>query len=610
MKHWTNGVESNVCRNPSSKKFFNYVNKKLNSKPIIPPLFDESKNCYAVSDDEKASLFNSYFQSVFITDDGIVPDIPTRSFEPMKDFTIPSSDILAAIRNMKDKISRSPENIPLFFIKRIAPVIIKPLTDLFNVSLKCGLVPHQWKTAIIVPVHKNNDKSKPSNHRPVSLSSSFSRIFESIIKINTLTHLDNNKLISPHQFGFLPNKSSCSQLLSCIHEWFLCISKSSSINLVYTDISKAFDSVSHQKLVKILESYGISKSVTVWIKEFLTDRQQKVSIGSSMSPSLPISSGVPQGSVIGPLLFLLYFNDITSTTTSDYGASGIKLFADDAKLYSADPVNLQRSLNDMFLWLNRHQLTLAKHKCFSMQISRPACTSPPSSFHIDGTPILTASLSKDLGIQIAKNLKWSQHVDYIYKTASSQSYRILKCFKSTNIWILVKLFVTYVRPKLEYNTPVWSPYLNHDIDKIESVQRNFTRKACIRCGIKFSSYTHRLYMLNLISLQKRRIINDLLLLYKIVYNISDLNFSDYFIFHTTKYNLRSNTMQIKLAPNIDLSLLQWKNSFFVRAISYWNKLPDEAVRAPSISIFKNCILKFNLDSFVKKNTFQLIHTSF
>lgn len=155
---------------------------------------------------------------------------------------------------------------------------------------------------------------------------------------------------------------------------------------------------------------------------------------------------------------------------------------------------------------------------------------------------------------------------------------------------------------IDYNTPAWSPYLIHDIDKIESIQRNFTRKACIRCGIKFSSYTHRLYMLllYLISLQKRRIINDLLHLYKIVYSVSDLNFSDYFIFHTTKYNLRSNTMQIKLAPNIELSLLQWQNSFFVRAISYWNKLPDEAVRAPSVSIFKYGILKFNLDSFVKK----------
>ena len=228
----------------------------------------------------------------------------------------------------------------------------------------------QWKMAIIVPIHKKNDKSKPNNYRPISLTSSFSRLFESVLQEKLLFYLKTNTIISPSQFGFTPGKSTCTQLISCIHEWFLCISQNSSINLIYTDISKAFDSVSHPKLLSVLTSYGISTQVVNWLREFLNGRQQQVCIGSTLSSSLSVLSGVPQGSVIGPLLFLLFFNNITNTVTQTYGVSGIKLFADDAKLYGSNSFDLQAYLDNMVLWLEEHQLKIAKEKCFSMVLAR------------------------------------------------------------------------------------------------------------------------------------------------------------------------------------------------------------------------------------------------
>ena len=149
-------------------------------------------------------------------------------------------------------------------------------------------------------------------------------------------YLLENSLLSSSQFGFLPKRSSCQQLLVCIHEWLSSVCKGLPINVIYTDIAKAFDSVCHSKLVQVVQSYGVNSSIVCWLSNFLSDRKQSVCVGSAVSSLLPVSSGVPQGSVIGPLLFLMYFDNVTTTATTLYGSIGMKLFADDAKLYATN----------------------------------------------------------------------------------------------------------------------------------------------------------------------------------------------------------------------------------------------------------------------------------
>lgn len=599
VKSWTNKIENNVCVNPSGKKFYSFVNNKLKTKSVIPPMYNASTETLCFSDYEKASLFNSYFHSVFTNDDSQTLSIHPRSFIPMCEFNISPNDILAIADGMKDKITRTPDNVPSYFIKRVIRSIVYPLSIIFNKFLRLHFVPSQWKVSQIIPIHKKSNKSLPNNYRPIALTSSFSRMFESLVHKRILSHLLYNSLISPAQFGFVPGKSSCSQLLSTLNDWYQALSSHSSINVIYTDIAKAFDSVSHRKLIAIIRSYGISFDVTSWLKEFLTDRQQQVCINSSSSSYLPVLSGVPQGSVIGPLLFLMFFDDVTKSVPQIQGASGIKLFADDTKLYATNSTDLQLYTDQMISWMKEHQLSIAHQKCFSLCISKSKPKVPPPVFSIDSHPIPVLSLAKDLGIIVTDDLKWSTHIESITSKASACAYRILKCFKTRNIWILLRLFKTYVRPKLEYNTPVWCPHLDKDVMKLESVQRVFLRKVFMRCQIKFDSYIDRLQKVNLHSLERRRVINDLIFLFKIIHKLCDLDFFDYFYFLPAHYNLRRNSKQIGVKSMPNLKCQFYRKSFFLRSSQYWNRLPEDIVNSPNLISFKHRLHRFPLHTVIQ-----------
>ena len=329
----------------------------------------------------------------------------------MENFKITESDILLAVKTIKDKLTRTPENIPSYFIKRCIYSIIQPLLYLFNSSLTHGFVPNQWKCSIIVPVYKKGDRNKPLNYRPISLTSSFCRIFELIVSHKILTHLLSNNLLSSFQFGFLPQRSSCDQLLSCLHQWLCSFSSNLTTNIIYTDIRKAFDSVSHPKLIQTLIQYNINPLLITWIEQFLKDRKQQVIINNSLSTPLTVFSGVPQGSIIGPLLFNIYINDITLCSSTLNGSGNIMLFADDAKLFSTNPNQLQISLDKTDSWLHSRQLSLAKDKCFHLQLNKPGISkSQPIDFNFNNNKISHCSIIKDLGIYISEDLKWAPHI--------------------------------------------------------------------------------------------------------------------------------------------------------------------------------------------------------
>ena len=297
-----------------------------------------------------------------------------------------------------------------------------------------------------------------------------------------------------------------------------------------------------------------------------------------------VTSGVPQGSVIGPLLFNVYINDLTNKCLFTINRSDIYLYADDTKLFSSDPSELQTNLNIVECFTSSRQLTLAPSKCQHLAITRKRYATSINQYCIGDHAIETTDKVKDLGILISHDLKWSAHVSYIKANAYTCCYHTLKSFSTRNIWILLKAFVTYVRPKLEYNTSIRSPHFKKDITSIESVQKHFTRVACNRCNIPFSSYADRLNKLNLKSLEYRRLEFDLILLYKICYKLIDIAFDEFFTYAESCYNLRRHHLCIrsKYLPKHDSFRLFFGN----RVVPVWNLQTELIVSLSSLSAFK------------------------
>ena len=321
-----------------------------------------------------------------------------------------------------------------------------------------------------------------------------------------------------------------------------------------------------------------------WLKSFLSDRHQQVCINSSVSSPLQVYSGVPQGSVIAPFLFSLVFNGISELSYSS--SVHLRLFADDKKLFSSDSVDLQHAIICSEKWLTDHQLFLAPEKCAILKIKKSSVCDN-SEFYITGHLVNEAQTFSDLGVIVSNDLKWASHVDNICRKASIVSYQLFKSIRSKNIWTWMKLYNTYVRPKVEYNTPVWSPSLTKDIKKVERIQRYFTKFAFQKCSIPFESYEDRLKKVGYISLEKRRLYFDLVLLFNIITGNSDLDFNEYFSFTQTSYSLRSHSLQIR--PLLNLKSNQWQTSFFGRVSTFWNSLPESIVLQTEPKIFKSSL---------------------
>ena len=322
-----------------------------------------------------------------------------------------------------------------------------------------------------------------------------------------MDHLLTSNILSKYQFGFIPNRSTCSQLLTTLNHWFTNLDLGVNVDIVHTDISKVFDTVSHKKLLDVLKSYGILNNVLKWIQTFICNRKQCVCVNNVLSSYLPISSGVPQGSVLGPILFIVYINHLIKFCHPHHSNSGIYLYADDIKVFRIDSTDLQTSLDSIHSCMNNLQLQLAPEKCKHLPIHQTHDIN--NTYVLCNKNIFICSTVCDLGIYISSDLKWHSHISTITAKASARAYQILHSFSSNNFWILLKAYTTYVRPFFEYNSLIRSFYLNQNIIKIESVQKQFTRTICKCCNLRFSSYSNQLYMLNLKLLEYQQLEFDM-----------------------------------------------------------------------------------------------------
>ena len=420
LKHFQYDFENELVDSDNLGMFYKYVNKKLNGSNGVAPLRDADGNL-AVTDYDKATVLNNQFCSVFTADNGIIdvsglPDSAVFSVAPP--FFTPEI-VLKIIEQLKCSNSRGPDGLPAIFYKNTASNLSYPLSMLFNLSIQTADIPPVWKLASVTPIFKKGSPCDPSNYRPISLTCIASKLMEVGIKEHLLNHMKNSGVLSNAQHGFMTSKSTTTHLLECCFDWNLALRSRKAVDVIYLDFAKAFDSVVHNKLVAKLNSYGINNMVLKWIQSFLTGRLQYVRIGFYMSSVCSVLSGVPQGSVLGPVLFIIYVNDICHLWPSN--TVSIKIFADDTKLYtvihndSAFSTDLQLCLDSILDWSSAWQLKLAPAKCTVMRIkSRTSHSfSRVPFYHIGSVQLPVIETCTDLGVSYDANLSFSPHISKI-----------------------------------------------------------------------------------------------------------------------------------------------------------------------------------------------------
>ena len=347
----------------------------------------------------------------------------------------------------------------------------------------------------------------PSNYRPVSLTVVPCKIMEGILREKIEDHFYKNNFLAKQQHGFVRSKSCTTNLLETLDYISFCIDNGIPVVVILLDFAKAFDTVPHRRLVAKLRAYGISGLVLKWIEAFLKNRRQRVVQGEIVSSWAEIFSGVPQGSVIGPFLFVIYINDLPSDLENVS-----KLYADDTKIISkvdsAESIKrVQKDLDRAFKWTEDWLLKFNVNKCVVMHYGHNNKKSP---FYIVGKQLVESDSERDLGVTFSINLKWKNQVVTATSEANQMLGRIKKSFASFDCKLFKSLYLTFIRPLLEFAVPVWSPYLKGDCELIEKVQHRATK---LVTSIGNRSYDDRLKMLGLTTLTERRQRGDLIQMY-------------------------------------------------------------------------------------------------
>lgn len=578
------------------KAIWRYINSSLKRKSKLTALRKPDGEM-TTSDSETSEILNEQFFSVFTRER--VDNIPQFrdkdiTTPPLSEFTVTEGEVLKHLKKLKTDKSPGLDEMHPRILKEVAHSIAGPLTIIYSKTLAECTLPSQWKDALVSPIFKKGNRFEAQNYRPVSLTSILCKLLERILVDQIQEHIRRNALHCKHQHGFTSGRSTVTNLLEAMNIWTEALMHGLPVDVIYLDFAKAFDSVPHQRLIHKVKSFGITGSALGWIESFLNHRRQKVSVNGVHSTWKPVLSGVPQGSVLGPLLFLLYVADMPEEISNF-----ISMFADDTKLFnvimdSTDPVNLQEDLDRLQQWSRTMCLRFNTSKCHILHLGRQNSAHEYSMSDNGNTrhKLDRCTEERDLGVIVDDKLNFSPHIEMTVKKAN----RILGCirhsFKHMDKHSFMLLYKSLVRPILEYASPVWSPHLKKHINLIEQVQRRATR---LIPDIRHLSYPERLQHLELPTLKFRRLRADLIQCFKLINgtnHISDENFCKVCPPKTmlqpsraTRSRGHSKKLQLQFATG------HRYHFFSNRVTAAWNSLKEDTVSAPSIQNFKSLLAR-------------------
>ena len=403
---------------------------------------------------------------------------------------------------------------------------------------------------------------------------------EQFVRDWVMDHMLRNNLLYNKQFGFIPGRSTTLQLLCVFDDWTKILDGGGQVDAIYLDFRKAFDSVPHRRLIAKLESYGITGRVCAWIRDFMSNRKQRVNVQGKFSDWADVTSGIPQGSVLGPAGFVIYVNDLP-----EEAQSLIYLFADDVKLFrrivsNLDTRVLQGDLGALDTWAATWLLFYHPEKCLHLPVHTGDRPTIESRYSISNTQIKTTAAEKDLGVTTDNKLSFESHINII----AGRANRVMGTIRRSYTYLSAKnfplLFKGLVRPHLEYAQAAWQPYKVRDINTLESVQRRATKQVQ---GLQNLTYPERLKTLNLTTLAYRRLRGDMIEVYKILQGHYDSHVDQNLLILSNNHRTRGHPYKLE-KPRCTRNIRLY--SFGCRVINHWNALPSTVATAPSLRCFE------------------------
>ena len=576
----------------NSRPFYSYVNSKTKSSHQVGPLKNEHKEIIS-NNNEMADLLNNYFSTVFTSEnDANLPTPVISHNEKLTAIEVDEDMIKSRIHKLKSNSAPGPDKILPRVLQELEDIIVTPLCIIFRKSLAEGSIPSDWKMANVTPVFKKGAKSSVDNYRPISLTSIICKLLESIICEAVTNYLSSYCLIRLSQHGFMSHRSCLTNLLEYLETVTRLLDEGHNVDVFYLDFSKAFDRVPHKRLGIKLANHGIGGKLLHWIQNWLSDRKQRVVLNGSASSWSDVTSGVPQGSVLGPLLFLIYINDIDSAVDTVYVL--LLKFADDTK--GARPIDsitdaemMQKDLDNLHAWSIEWSMLFNTDKCHVLHLGN---TNPCYEYNINDIKLKVVSEEKDLGVIIHSSGKPSAQVAAAALKANSVLGQLLRAFTYRDKHTYIKLYKQYVRPHLEFCVQAWSPWLKQDIELLENVQRRAVHAVCGLTG----SYEEKLQIIGLPSLEERRIRGDMIQTFKIINMIDNVSPTTFFQL-SSQCHAHSTRGATCIADGITTpghGLVQLKSHlnlrkyfFSQRVVGKWNNLPTNVTDSTSVDGFKS-----------------------
>lgn len=594
---YINLTEDSIKANP--KYFWKFIKNNLNKSSY--PVSMTYLGTTSTSGDDISNLFNEYFLSNFLERD---PTSCTQFEEPsepvvadLASIVIETNEIIKLLNNLDLTKSAGPDELPAVFLVKCADSLSLPLSLIFKRSIAEGVVPAIWKSAFITPIHKKGQKNRVDNYRPISKLCLIAKIFERIVYNQVYAALKSS--FCPQQHGFLKKRSTDSNLLLFNDFITQQLDNGDQVDAIYTDYSKAFDRIDHILLLKKLLAIGIRGDLFRWFSSYVENRSQAVVLNGYKSNWTNIPSGVPQGSLLAPLLFIIFVFDISNC----FKNSQFLLFADDMKIFrtvndAIDSALLQDDLLQFDIYCLNNKLDLNVSKCFTVSFTRKRNVFN-NNYSLKNKPLLTLHEIRDLGVIMDSKLIFDTHINSITSKAYKALGFIIRSCKNLRRLKSVKvIYCAFVRSHLEYASQVWNPSYKVYINKLESIQKKFIRHIKFKFKLPRLPYNQLCIKLHLLPLHVRRYITDITYLMKIAQSLVDCPALLAKLHLLVPSRSQSRRRLSLFVPWARTNFRQ--NSYFIRAIRSFNDLcienEDIDLFASSISVIRKVLTSKFCDS--------------